>query len=345
MVLSGAVISGNIVSGNQIAGIGAWGENITITGNYVGTDSTGMIGLTNISDDTDTGDFPFFGAVTVYGNNITIGGPLASDRNIISGNDGDGYVGALGGILIVPDFENGEPSQNITILNNYIGVAADGVTPLSNATSGIFMLGGAIDSLIQNNIIANSLSNPFFPSAGVIGFENTVFNLPIRNVAILENSIYGQTFAIDYFSDPDGQFDPNEWILVGINPNDPGDTDEGPNDLQNYPVITQASAQNGNALITFSADFQAGDYRIEFFRNSQEVRWLESFVGFMTITHAGNGPQVFTATLPLLLDDIVTATATRINPVALSGFGSTSEGGNPFRVTLPTATTPRRSSG
>ncbi|MFM7928527.1 MAG: beta strand repeat-containing protein, partial [Pirellula sp.] len=68
-----------------------------------------------------------------------IGGTNLSDRNIISGNTSDG----------VRIIEVGT-SQN-SILGNYIGLGADGLTLLSNQGNGIFIGSGATNNSIGNN--------------------------------------------------------------------------------------------------------------------------------------------------------------------------------------------------
>ncbi|WP_250630450.1 LamG-like jellyroll fold domain-containing protein [Rhodoflexus caldus] len=84
-------------------------------------------------------------------NNI-VGGIAPAARNIISGADNYG--------IRIDGFT---PSANNQILGNYIGVAADGTTPLPNGNSGIFINSAATNNLIGNgaptgrNIIANNI--------------------------------------------------------------------------------------------------------------------------------------------------------------------------------------------
>ena len=56
---------------------------------------------------------------------LTIGGPDAADRNIISGNESQGIWVR----------NTASTSGNITIQNNYIGVGSDGSTQVANGTS------------------------------------------------------------------------------------------------------------------------------------------------------------------------------------------------------------------
>ena len=77
-----AVSDRNVISGNLFAGIELFGTATLnlVYGNYIGLDATGTLDRGN---DQEGIDLEFAG-----GN--TIGGPLAGQRNIISGNGSDG---------------------------------------------------------------------------------------------------------------------------------------------------------------------------------------------------------------------------------------------------------------
>ena len=112
-----------------------------VLGCFIGTDVTGTIALPNGADGRP--------AITLaYGNSNLIGGDPA-DRNLISGNLGDGIAfHGIGGDLT---------SNDNRILNNLIGVQADGISPLGNAGNGILFRnapGPIHDNQIANNVIA-----------------------------------------------------------------------------------------------------------------------------------------------------------------------------------------------
>jgi hypothetical protein len=113
-----ADITKNLLSGNSGSGIflgasdimtGSSGD-IIIAGNYIGVDRTGNTALPNGEQGIN------FETESISG--VTIGGTNPADRNVISGNGGDGIR-----LEVVSD---------IDILGNYIGVGADGQTPIVN---------------------------------------------------------------------------------------------------------------------------------------------------------------------------------------------------------------------
>ncbi len=92
-------------------------STVTIQGNYVGTDPTGLVALPNnaaISSDDDVGS---------QADDVLIGGLDPGDRNVLSGN-ADAGIGQL------------TDANDWLIQGNYIGVAADGTTPMGNLAAG-----------------------------------------------------------------------------------------------------------------------------------------------------------------------------------------------------------------
>jgi len=148
---------GNLISGNDSTGVFITDEDTNgnvVAGNYIGTDATGMVALGNRFDGVSlTGDL----------HDNLIGGDTEGERNIISGNGDDGVA-----------FVN-EATDNI-VSGNYIGLAADGSTPLANADNGIEMgvqaqnntIGG--DAPGERNIISGNGRN----GIAIEGHDNIV---------------------------------------------------------------------------------------------------------------------------------------------------------------------------
>jgi parallel beta-helix repeat protein len=104
---------GNLISGNH-NGVYSFASNVTIQGNFIGTDVTGTHALPN-----DSG-------LGLYGSNILLGGTVSGAGNLISGNHGSGI-----------DMQQTATSGPIQIQGNRIGTDASGSYAIGNGGSGI----------------------------------------------------------------------------------------------------------------------------------------------------------------------------------------------------------------
>lgn len=150
----------NLVSANHDYGITVRGidtQGIVISGNFVGTDSSGLIDRGNSYD----GIHIYSGA-----HNVLIGGDTPNERNIISGNDESG-IDIWGG---------SEGIEDVTITGNYIGIAIDGVSSIGNAEYGIeatfnasnIIIGGTT-AYTRNVISANGSYGIYLDGSNVAG--------------------------------------------------------------------------------------------------------------------------------------------------------------------------------
>lgn len=148
MSASNSTIKGLIINGFNVdpkAGVNIWGSNNTVSGNYIGTNYKGT--TTPAVTPNKRGV-----QIATAGQNNVIGGTTASDRNIISGNSSFGVV-----------LQNVNTKFNV-IKGNYIGVAPDGVTAVSNTWGGILLEQSAAQNTIggttanDRNIISGSAS-------------------------------------------------------------------------------------------------------------------------------------------------------------------------------------------
>ncbi len=137
------VISGN--SGDGVKIIGAGSDNNTIAGNFIGIKASGNAALANGGH----------GVEISSGANNLIGGSSAEERNIISGNTGDG-------VRI-----SGPSATGNMIRGNYIGTNSAGTSAVGNIGNGITVyqnqtiIGGTQAG--EGNVISGNLSD------GVIG--------------------------------------------------------------------------------------------------------------------------------------------------------------------------------
>ena len=130
---SGNEIRGLAVNRFPLNGIAIGGSGATdnvISGNHIGTDLGGSVGLGNGRD----GVFVGLGA-----QHNTVGGDEPADRNVLSGNDWDGVA------------IHGSDTMSNTVSGNFIGVAADGWHDCANGLHGIYIYGGAQDNLVGGN--------------------------------------------------------------------------------------------------------------------------------------------------------------------------------------------------
>ena len=292
----------NLISGNGSAGISIAGNSngTEVIGNYIGTDLDGMAALPNL------------GGVTVSAPEVTIGGFAPDGGNLISGNGGSG-------VLIV-----GASASGVLVFGNRIGLDAEGEPTLGNST-GISANAGANDALIGSTLLPN-LGNEIAGNQnhGVNLFnDETTLGISIRGNRIFDNG--GLGIALD-----GAGFTPT--------PNDPGDADTGPNQLQNFPEIASATAGEGGLDVAYfvPSDPAHSSYplTIDLYladADGEEGRtWLDSDV-FDEADHAAGTPKHLLTSV-LFVGDLPQVVAT-----ATDDDGNTSEFSAPVTVPEPRA--------
>lgn len=314
------------------------GSNNIVRGNFIGTDVTGTASLGNAS-----------GVLIESGaTNNTIGGTVAAGRNLISGNvigveiTGSGtsnnsvqgnFIGTdltgaaalnnLRGMLISTEASNNliggantaarnVISSNTTegirltdlgttanrIQGNFIGTDLNGTGDLGNLATGIIILGDA-----SGNIVGGQAAG----TGNRIAFNNTGGVQVVTGIgnAILSNSIFlNDNIGINLDDD-------------SVTPNDPNDTDTGPNNVQNFPDITAAETSGSAVLIQGTLNTRPGaGFRIQFFASSacdpSGNGEGERFLGSTVVDNLGIGTAAFSVILPanVAVGEIITATAT-----------------------------------
>ena len=346
--LIGGTVAGarNVISGNTTAGIflaGTTSGNL-IEGNYIGTDITG----TNAVPNTIAGIYaPDPGGPS---GNI-IGGTTPGARNVISGNTsydvyfaGPGTAGNLvegNYIGVTPDGSHkvGSTFAGVIIFdgatNNIIGGASAGA---GNVISGSYGYGvyisvaGTSGNVVQGNIIGadatgtNALGNgydnviiqlgatsniiggtnagagnviAFSPGAGVL-----LLNANTTNNTIFGNSIFTNGFLGINFSNAPAEANHSGFLA-------------GPNNMQNYPVITNAFGYAGSTIILGKFNSLAGrSYFIDLYRNTApDISGYgegQFYLGTVSITTDGSGNAMFayTNTAGNFSGQYISATAT-----------------------------------
>lgn len=354
-------VTQNVIAGNEFVAIGIFGDNNIILNNKVGTNEAGTASIPNVlggigvigsgnavrqnlvsgnrygvflREDPD-------GKLVTNGNTVdanTIGpnvdmtAPISNEffgialrsasanriiNNIVAGNGSHGMV-----------LEHG--SNNNIVRGNYIGITPAGLS-MSNGGAGIRITVSSTGNQIGGNTIPPAPIARRGPNA--MG-EDMVKNVVAHNGngGIIVTSDAGISNVIGSNSVFDNTGSGIDLGDNGPTPNDPQDADTGPNNLQNYPVLSRQIVA-GDLIVTFKVDsaptnsaYGTNGLYIEFFKADASGEG-EKFLGwtYYTETDYNNGTPLgktvnlgSMVTLGVTSNDRITATATDAN-------GNTSE--------------------
>lgn len=263
------------------AGIDLTGSAATgtvIQGNYIGTDINGTTRLTAGS----------FGISVFDVANTTIGGTDSGAGNVVAGYSVTGLhlSSNMSGSTVQGNFIGTDTSGALDLTTGFYGIG------LQNSISNVTIGGTASDA---GNVIAYHSQNgiKIWPTAGT-------------GLAIQQNQIYGN-----------GQLG-IELDATGVTDNDTGDGDSGPNNLQNFPVLTSAATNGSRIAVRGSLNSTAATtFRLEFFANATaDISGHgegERYLGFVDVTtDAGTGDATFLRifSAAVAAGEFITATAT-----------------------------------
>ncbi|KAA1260344.1 BNR/Asp-box repeat protein [Rubripirellula obstinata] len=289
-----SVIRGFAINRMPGLGIGLAQGNNVIESNYIGTNLAGDAAATPAS----TGIFIQPGS---NGNRIGTNGDGIADEvegNLISGHGGFG-------IFVQTDFN--------VIAGNKVGTDAVGTSAIPNGITGVLLTAGASDNFVGSiepgtgNIIA-------FNGAAGVGVVSGMGNSILGN-AIFQNGSLGIDLS-----------------PAGANVNDLGDSDTGPNGLQNHPTIQRAVVTSSTTDVVFELDTAAGNgFRVEFFWSEQQDPSGrgegQGFLGAVTIGQANAGKSVHVRSFAALPDQAAYLSAT-----ITDSAGNTSEFSNAIEI-------------
>ena len=341
----------NLISGHTDAGIVTdVGAFLSVRGNLIGTNASGDAAATT----TQLGnglrlDVAAFAAV---------GGSDPAARNVISGVPGTAVVvtnaddsGAITGNLIGTDVTGTHPLGNFdgisvvsaspaitnnviaasgvgielefsssVIRGNFIGTDETASLDLGNLRAGIFarednghiVVGGTEPG--EANVIANNGE-----SSGVVILAYGGVHVRSPEVEIRGNRIWNNfPLGIDLL---DGRSSGR------VTPNDPGDTDGGPNAGQNFPIITNVVFGSGQiSIFGYLDSAPSTSFAVDFFSDPactfrpQGFQQGKHYLGSAVVTTDGSGSATFLETLPVTVESGEGITATATDPV-----GRTSE--------------------
>ena len=292
---SGAQILGNSIAGGS-SGIFLSGSGHTVRGNFIGTDATGTVAFGLSQSGMD-----------VAGTNHLIGGSAPGDGNVIAA--ADFYQGiVLGG-------------SGHVVYGNFVGTDVSGTRDLGNRRIGINVSGTDITiggtGPGQGNTVAFNGA-----TSGSGGIWVSGQHVRIRGNRIYAN--YGTTFNTGL------GIDLAVGSVGGMTPNDDGDSDAGPNAVQNYPLLITAApaipAGSGTHVAGILNSIPSTTFDVDFYSNPgcaprpQEVLEGETYIGSTQVTTDGNGDAAFDLTLPTTVEAGARITATATDP-----DGNTSE--------------------
>ncbi len=347
--------AGNVISGNSSnGGINNHGifvanrpGDLTIQGNLIGLNASGTAALPN-----GVSGINFQDAVPGSGT-LLIGGSAANARNVIFSNriagivsnalglsiqgnyigtditgtvklDGGSGVGiTLGGSATIGGTASGAGNViscfglgvriyggDVTVQGNFFGTGADGVT----------MLGNNAGLSVENDAVA-TIGGTAAGAGNVIAYS-TLAGVTVKNTAhaaIRRNSIFSNGMDSSTVGHPGIDLNGDE-----VTPNDPGDSDSGPNNLQNFPIVESATVSGGMVQIAGVLNSVASTtFSLDFFSN-EHISPLgygegKNFLGSASVTTNASGTATFDVSFPFGAGaPHVTATATDPN-------GNTSE--------------------
>jgi titin len=275
------VVAGNGLEGLHLSDFGT--SSNVVQGNLIGAGPPGTNAFPN-----GTGGLGIWNGAS--GNQI--GGATPGAGNTISGNNGYGI--ALG-----------DPGTSANLIQgNRVGVDLTGTNALANLNIGVFLSTGATTNIVggtnasEANIIAHNGSD------GVAIFDDATTGNTIRGNAIFNNG----GLALNLVGGNENSF--------GVTTNDLHDLDTGPNNLQNFPVLTNALAADGTTMIRGKLQSATNrTYWIDFYRNTSADPSGngegEQYLGSTTLITDTNGNGSFSvAAAGMFPGQFITATAT-----------------------------------
>jgi hypothetical protein len=186
------VITGTGLHGLQIGdALAPPATNVVVQGNFIGTDRTGLTHFPTLA----SGD----GITIRSGENCLIGGTAKGAGNVIVDEPVGIHVSSLG-------------VANTRIIGNYIGVGADGRTPLGNPDP----VNGTLEGIRAESVTLIEDNRIAYHQVGV--------RVMTSFVSLRRNEIYSN--RVDAIS-----------LGPAARTNDLLDLDSGFNDLQNYPLV------------------------------------------------------------------------------------------------------------
>lgn len=297
---SGNIIEGNLIGTNAAGttGIATEGNGIDLEGGASNTTIGGSGSAGNLISDS-VGNGINFGTDSTTTGNVVTGNKIGTDITGTSAipNDGNGItatynviIGTAGaGNIISGNLGNGvelDDSGNVLSFNA-IGAQANtyDAAALGNGLDGVLVLG-------NNNTIGSPTSGNTIAYNGDIG---VAVGLSAADVTAIDNAIRGNNIysngglGIDLGSD-------------GVTMNHPTNPTPGPNNFQNFPVLSSVTLSGDVATITGTLSSAPNStYYIDFFTSqiwdTTHYGEGQKYLGSITVMTDASGNASFTATM------------------------------------------------
>jgi hypothetical protein len=301
---------GNVISGNG-------GDGVRVVGTSIGTVVEGN--LIGVAADGETRRANGVNGITLDGDGVSastirrnaISGNAATGVDIRSGAHHNVVTGNFVGTNAVGD-DIGNVQYGVRVLNtsdNTIGVPGAGNRISDNGIVGVILQGAAHTVVQANAVVANGGAGVLLWNASdnLIGGDTTagepntitsnamgvvVSGASLRNL-LRENAISDNSgLGIDLGDAIGGD---------GVTANDAGDTDTGPNDLLNFPVLDLAVTDGSALYVDGSVDIGIPGvmFSVEFFASSacdsSGHGEGAQYLGSVTLTTGIGGTTAFTA--------------------------------------------------
>ncbi|GEM_PF-827133 len=307
--------TGNLISGNDSDGVLVYGNHNVLQGNLIGTNISGAAKLGNSKA----------GVRLLTGADNTIGGTTAAARNLISGNGQEG-------VRI-------EYASDSVVAGNYIGTDLAGAASLGNGYSGIHINGGtdntiggatagerniisgngmqgieltgasATRNVIRNNTIGQSATGGTLGNSANGVYVNDAHHNTIGAANIIA---YNGASGVRVFSGVGNQILSNtihsnqslgiDLAPLGVTANDNGDGDTGPNQRQNFPVLSSVVVSASTYIQGALDSTTHTTFTLQFFMNTVYDSSLygegETWITTTQVTTNKYGKAGFSLTLP-----------------------------------------------
>ncbi len=262
----------NVTIGPDVLVFNNHRHGVMLTDNGTDESNTNTIQDCTIGDDPSTifsGDGnSWFGIEIDGGSNNTIGSP--GHGNSLESN-------GWGGIRIRDRHARGN-----TVAGNSIGPPVD-EAGWKNHGPGVLVVDASANTIGGSPAASNTITFNDYDGIAING------NLTVR-VNCRFNSIHGNgALGLDLGND-------------GWTAPDPGDVDEGPNDLMNQPLIIWAESCGGNTYVAGYRDSAAGSYAFDLYSNDacDPTEWGEgqTHIGSFEVSHTAAGRFNFSRLVP-----------------------------------------------